>query len=135
MEKQPPKPFGSASAEEVEQLVVKLAREGRPPSLIGLILRDQYGVPSVKQVVGKSLVEILREHGLEGELPEDLFNLIRRAVNLRRHLDAHRKDFSSKRSLEVIEARIRGLVKYYIKRGRLPKDWRYEPEQAALLVK
>ncbi|RLE78365.1 MAG: 30S ribosomal protein S15 [Thermoprotei archaeon] len=115
--------------EQVENLVVELARKGYPPSMIGIILRDQYGIPLVKQVTGKKIVQILREHGLEPEIPEDLANLIRRAIRVRRHLEEHPKDYHSKRGLQLIESKIRRLEKYYKREGVLPSDWRYEPEK------
>ncbi len=31
--------------EEIDALVLKLSKEGNPPSIIGQILRDRYGVP------------------------------------------------------------------------------------------
>lgn len=114
---------------------MKLARDGCSTSKIGIILRDQYGVPSVKQVVGKSMVQILEAHGIKHELPEDIMNLIKNAVALRRHLARNRMDFTSKHGLEVIEARIQRLTRYYARIGVLPAGWRYEPEKAALLVR
>ena len=48
------------SSEEVENEVVKLARKGFSQSLIGVILRDSYGVPLVKVVTGKSINQILK---------------------------------------------------------------------------
>jgi small subunit ribosomal protein S15 len=62
-------------------------------------------------------------------------NLIRRAVNIRDHLNENPKDLHSKRGLTIIEARIRKLATYYVNEGELPEGWRYNPEQAALLVK
>ncbi len=122
------------SAEEVEQLVVKLAKEGYQSAQIGLILRDQYGIPSVRDITGKKITRILAEHGLAPKIPEDLFNLLKKAVNLRRHLEIHRKDKHSRRGLELLESKIRRLAKYYIRKGRLPKDWKYDPEKAKLWV-
>jgi len=119
--------------EEVEALVVKLAKEGHPPSMIGIILRDQYGIPLVKQITGKKITQILREHGLAPEIPEDLQNLIRRAVNLRMHLEEHPKDIHSRRGLQLIESKIHRLVKYYKRVGKLPSDWKYEPEKVRLI--
>ena len=124
-----------ASASKVEELVVKLAKDGNSTSKIGIILRDQYGVPSVKQAVGKSVVQILEAHSIKHELPEDLMNLIKKAVALRRHLARNRKDLISKHGLEVVEARIQRLAKYYASTGVLPAGWRYDPEKAALLVR
>lgn len=129
------KAIGGLSASEVEELVVKLAKGGHSASMIGLILRDQYGVPDVKQITGKSITRILHAHGLKPEIPEDLMNLIKKAVRLRRHLERNRKDMSSKRALQILESRINRLAKYYVRVGVLPAGWRYEPEKAALLVR
>lgn len=120
--------------EEVELLVEELAKKGYPPSMIGLILRDQYGIPLVKQITGKKIVEILREKGIAPKIPEDLYNLIRKAANIRRHLFEHPKDKKAKRGLEEVESKIRRLVRYYIENGVLPPDWKYEPEKAELIA-
>ncbi|MFQ6089456.1 MAG: 30S ribosomal protein S15 [Candidatus Methanofastidiosia archaeon] len=122
------------SAEEIKDLVLRYAREEHSPSKIGIILRDQHGVPSVKQMTSKSITKILEEGELSLSYPEDLLNLIRKAVELRKHLDSNPKDLHSRRGLELTESKIRRLVKYY--RGRkLPKDWRYDPEKVSLLVR
>jgi len=54
---------------------------------------------------------------------------------LHKHLEKNKNDQSSRRSLGVVEARIQKLAKYYIKNGKLPEGWRYEPERAALLIR
>ena len=122
------------SPEEVEELVVSLYRKGYPPSMIGIILRDMYGIPLVKAVTGKKLTRILEERGLKPEIPEDLMNLIRRAVRVRRHLEEHPKDYHSKRGLQLIESKIHRLVKYYKRRGVLPPDWEYRPERISIFA-
>ncbi|RLE88445.1 MAG: 30S ribosomal protein S15 [Thermoprotei archaeon] len=122
------------SPEEVEELVVSLYRKGYPPSMIGIILRDMYGIPLVKAVTGKKLTRILEERGLKPEIPEDLMNLIRRAVRVRRHLEEHPKDYHSKRGLQLIESKIHRLVKYYKRRGVLPPDWKYRPERISIFA-
>jgi small subunit ribosomal protein S15 len=121
--------------EKLYALVEKLAREGNPPSKIGLILRDQYGVGNVKEIAGKNLEKILEELGIKREIPEDLANLLRKAVTILNHLSKHKKDFRSKRALEIVEGKINALARYYIRSGKLPKDWKYERERAALLIK
>ncbi|MBM3309645.1 MAG: 30S ribosomal protein S15, partial [Candidatus Altiarchaeales archaeon] len=68
------------------------------------------------------------------EIPEDLQNLIKKAVSLRKHLESHKKDFGNKHGLLLVESKIRRLVRYYTSEGRLPSGWRYEPEKAKLLV-
>jgi small subunit ribosomal protein S15 len=120
--------------EEVEQLIIELARRGFPPSMIGIILRDQYGIPSVKAILGKSITDVLQEHGLAPQIPEDLMNLIRRAVKIRKHLEEHPKDLSAKRGLILVESKIHRLVKYYKHVGKLPPDFVYKPEAFSMLA-
>ena len=123
------------SNEEIEEFIVKFKREGKTASQIGVILRDQYGIPSVKEVTGEKITQILKRNGQAEEYPEDLMNLIRRAVNIRDHLEENPKDLHSKRGLTIIESRIRKLASYYVSEGELPQGWRYNPKEAALLVK
>ncbi|MCS7107220.1 MAG: 30S ribosomal protein S15 [Acidilobaceae archaeon] len=130
---QPPS-WLSFTPEEVELIIEELARKGYRPSMIGVILRDQFGIPLVKPVLGKTVTQVLAEKGMEPKIPEDLLNLMKKAVNVRRHLDEHPKDTHAKRGLVDTESRIRRLVKYYKRVGKLPKDWEYSPERAKLLV-
>ena len=123
------------SNEEIEEMILKFNREGKSNSEIGIILRDQYGIPKVKDVTGERITEILKRNNQAGDYPEDLMNLIKRAVNIRDHLEENPKDLHSKRGLTIIESRIRKLAAYYVNEGELPEGWRYNPQQAALLVK
>ncbi len=123
------------STEEIEELILKLTKEGNSTSMIGIILRDQYGIPDVKLVTGQKITKILEKHGQGLEYPEDLMNLIRRAVNIREHLEENPKDLHTRRGLRIIESKIRRLVRYYTNEGVLPEGWRYDPRSAALLVK
>jgi small subunit ribosomal protein S15 len=120
---------------EVEKIILKLAKAGKSSTEIGLLLRDQYGIPNVKLLVGKSINKILKEAGMRPKLPEDLRNLIQRAVNLRKHLKVHRKDVHSRRGLSLIESKIARLARYYKRKKVLPKDWQYDPEKAELLLR
>ena len=118
-------PEWSLKAEEIEELIVKLAEEGKEPAMIGLILRDSYGVPDVKAALGKKLTKVLEEHNLLPPVPEDLNNLLNRRNNIKKHLEENPRDLHNKRRLHLIEAKIRRLVKYYKRKGRLPEDWSY----------
>lgn len=120
--------------EEIEELIVELKERGHPPSQIGIILRDQYGIPGVRETLDKSMLEILESHDIAPDIPEDLMNLMERAVQLRNHLEQHPNDNRTKRALSKLEAEIQKLTKYYKREGRRPEDWRYDPEEAALLV-
>jgi small subunit ribosomal protein S15 len=123
------------SNEEIEELILKFTKEGKSTSEIGVTLRDQYGIPSVKAVTGEKITQILKKNGQGTEYPEDIMNLIKRAVNIRDHLKENPKDIHSKRGLTIIESRIRRLGSYYVNEGVLPQGWRYDPTEAALLVK
>ncbi|MCJ7443755.1 MAG: 30S ribosomal protein S15 [Methanotrichaceae archaeon] len=122
------------SKEELDKLIMKLHDSGVPPSRIGLTLRDQYGVPSVRLVYGKNLSSFLEGKGMLSEIPEDLSNLMKRAMHLRKHLKNNKKDLHNKRSLHLNENKIRRLVKYYRNSGRLSKGWEYKPETAEIAI-
>ncbi|MEM2726716.1 MAG: 30S ribosomal protein S15 [Archaeoglobaceae archaeon] len=117
------------SKEEVVKKILELYNEGMEPSKIGMVLRDRYGIPSVKQITGKRLVDVLKENGVSIKYPEDLKALIRKALKLRKHLEAHKKDLHNRRGLQLIEAKIWRLSSYYKEKGLLPADWSYDPDK------
>jgi len=119
---------------EIVDIIVKLAKAGTSSAKIGLVLRDQYGIPSVRLVMGKSLLKIIKENEVMPKIPEDLSSLMKTAVNLSRHLQKMPKDLHNKRNLYLIEAKIRRLVKYYHRMDRLDKSWLYSLDNAKLLV-
>jgi small subunit ribosomal protein S15 len=119
---------------EAEAKVVELAKEGKQPAVIGLILRDSYGIPSVQELTGKKVAQIMKDAGVSGKLPQDLQNLIQRSIHLQEHLAANSRDLHNMRGLELMEARIRGLAKYYQGRDELPSEWNYTRGGARLLV-
>ncbi|MCU0861072.1 MAG: 30S ribosomal protein S15 [Methanomassiliicoccales archaeon] len=122
------------SKEEIEQMVVKLAKEGMTSSKIGLVLRDNYAVPSVRLATGKTMYEILQENGLKPEIPDDLMALMRRAINVNDHMQENKKDMANNRNLQLIESKIRRLVKYYKRNDVLPRTWEYSLKNAELLL-
>jgi small subunit ribosomal protein S15 len=114
---------------EVEMLIVKLAKQEKTPSEIGLILRDMYGIPYVRQVAKKRITKILEEHKLLAKIPEDMMALIKRSIALRKHLERNHKDESAKRGLTLTESKIKRLARYYKKTGKLAETWKYQPEK------
>ncbi len=102
--------------------------------MIGIILRDQYGIPLVRLVTGKKISRILEENGVRESVPEDLLALIRRALRARKHLEEHPKDESTRRGLQLIESKIRRLIKYYKRTGKLSPDFTYDPERVRHLA-
>ena len=123
------------SVDEIENLVVKLGREGISSSKIGLIMRDQYAVPNVKEATGMNVKKILDSHKVKRALPDSLVSVILNAVKIYEHLNRNPRDFRTKRSLEMVEARINKLAVYYKRDGILPVNWRYNRERAAFLIR
>lgn len=122
------------SPEEVKELVVKLAGEGMTMAKIGLVLRDQYAVPNVRLAAGKSIRDILAEKDIKYDLPEDLQGLMKRAVQLNEHMKNNPKDRHNLRGQQLIESKIRRLVKYYKREGMIPETWQYSLDTASLQV-
>jgi small subunit ribosomal protein S15 len=123
------------SEKEVKEIIAELAKKGTAPTMMGVILRDQYAVPAVKPILGKTLNDHLSAENLLPQYPDDLINLIRKAVRMRNHLKASKADTHGKVKLLHVESKIHRLVKYYTRNGRLPEGWKYDAESAALLVK
>eukprot|EP00957_Ditylum_brightwellii_P108775 8297598-Ditylum_brightwellii.AAC.1 len=78
--KRSPPSWLKVSPADVEEHVCKLAKKGLTPSQIGVILRDSNGIAQVVSVTGHKIVRILKAHGLAPEVPEDLYMLIKKAV-------------------------------------------------------
>jgi len=126
--------WSDVSKEELEKTIMKLHDTGMSPSRIGLTLRDQYGVPNAKLVLGKSITGFLRDNNALADIPEDLTNLMRKALHVRKHLKANKRDVHNKRALQLTENKIRRMVKYYHDSGRLAPEWTYSPETAEILI-
>jgi small subunit ribosomal protein S15 len=118
-------PWLKQSQEQVSALVVKLSKDGLSPSEIGLNLRDHHAIPLVKPVVGKSMTDILADNNVKPDMPEDLEKLVTKALGLQKHLKVHNSDHRNVRSLELVEAKIHRLSKYYKRKDRLPQNWKY----------
>jgi small subunit ribosomal protein S15 len=116
----------------VEELVVKYGKDGTPMSQIGIKLRDQHAIPLVRPIVKKSVKKILDESGIKQEIPEDLNNIVKKALNLQRHLKSHNSDKRNVRSLELVEAKVHRISTYYKKKGDLPQNWKYKSVVAQL---
>jgi len=130
--RRPPSWAPKYEPEEVEAFIIKLAKEGHSTSSIGTILRDQYAIPLVKPIIGKSISDVLQGAGLAPTMPEDLSNLMKKAQSLAVHLDKNKKDLHNKRNMQIIEARIHKLSRYYKREGILPKNWKYEAKIASV---
>jgi len=127
-------PWVRYKAKEIEELVVKLSKQDLKPSRIGLILRDSYGIPDVKLLTKKKITAILEKNKVVYDIPEDLSSLIKRQIEILKHLENNHKDQTARRGLRLIESKINRLIKYYKKRKKLSTEWKYDKNKAKLLA-
>lgn len=120
---------------EMEEIIAKMAKEGMPPAKIGLLLRDMYGIPSVYPFLGMRLSAFLKKNGLAAQYPHDFLDLIKKAVRINKHLKSSKKDVHNRTKYLHVVSKINRLAKYLKKQKVLPQDWKYDAEQAELLVK
>jgi small subunit ribosomal protein S15 len=82
--------------------------------------------------LGKSVGRVLSDGKAAPKLPQDLQDLIERAHRVQKHLQIHRSDRKNVHSLELVEAKIYRLSKYYKAKGILPSDFKYTAVVAQL---
>ena len=51
-----------------------------------------------------------------------------------KHMTKNHKDTTALRGIQLTESKIKRLVKYYKRSGRLPEDWKYEPDKIRLYL-
>ena len=124
----------SYKPKEIEMLVVKLSKEGKSASQIGLYLRDAYGIADVRSILGKKVTQILEAKKILPKIPEDLNSLIKKQIYVTKHLEMNPKDEVAKRGLKLTESKINKLIQYYKKANRLDPDWKYDPKMAGLFL-
>ena len=126
--------WSNTDAKAITKVILDLRKEGASSSKIGLVLRDRYGVPDVKLALGKRIGDVLKENKVASEIPEDLRDLMIKALGLRKHLGDNKKDLHNKRQLNLTESKIRRLVRYYRGTKKIPKEFVYKPETAEILL-
>ena len=65
---------------------------------------------------------------------KDLYHLIKKALQIRKHLEKFRKDVAAKFRLIMVESRIHRLARYYRNAKALPSTWRYNSKKADTLI-
>ena len=118
----------------VEELILKYANDGHSSAKIGSLLRDIHAVPDVRLVMGERIYQTLSRNNLDSTYPEDMMNLMRKALSLIDHLSSNKKDLHNRRQLELCESRLRRLAKYYVRTGRISSTWTYKRDQLRLMV-
>lgn len=94
---------------KLKEVIAELAQK-HPPSQIGFILRDQYGVPTTR-VYGKKLKAYLKELGIERN--EDLENAEKKVERLKEHLKSNITDRKAKHKLQKAQGRLNIVRRYF----------------------
>jgi ribosomal protein S15P/S13E len=94
--------------EEIEKLIVELAQKNTPPEKIGLILRDQHGIPKAK-IFGKKINQVLKEN--EIIVHSEMNNIEKKENNLRKHFEKHKHDYYAQRKIVQHSQKINKIKK------------------------
>src|SRR3989344_6877820 len=92
--------------EEVKAIILKLANKGMTAEKIGLVLRDQYGIPKVK-IYELKIKKILEEKNKYEE--PAIKNLNEKAVKIEKHYNKHKKDKKAERSMIITKAKLKKI--------------------------
>ena len=88
--------------------------------MIGVNLRDTYGVGKSHYLTGSKILRVLKSMGAAPELPEDIYFMIKKAVGMRKHLDRNRKVII--RQPLFINKKIQSIVIYFNSLFRLTES-------------
>lgn len=80
---------------EIEKLIVDLGKSGNNMAKIGLILRDEYGIPKVK-TIGKKIKKILDENKVKYDTEKDIIS--KRSEMIKLHIGKNKHDYKAKRA-------------------------------------
>ncbi|MDO8563458.1 MAG: hypothetical protein Q7R87_00430 [Nanoarchaeota archaeon] len=81
---------------ELSKIILALHKEGNSPAKIGLILRDQHGIPRAK-LLGKKITAFLKEENqtIETQVPQ----IEKSKANLERHIAKNKHDYTALKTL------------------------------------
>ncbi len=103
---------------EMKKIIVELAKKHQPAQ-IGLILRDQYGIPTTK-LYGKKLKQYLQELKIKSN--PDLENAEKKLERIKNHLKTNITDRRAKHKTQKAQSHLNRLKKYFSKKEKTNKD-------------
>jgi small subunit ribosomal protein S15 len=93
---------------DIEKIIVELARQGNAPEKIGLILRDQHGVPKAK-LLGIKIGKVLEKNKLA--IDSEKKNISTKIENLKKHSAKNKHDYTAMRKAVMYTATINRRTK------------------------
>ena len=100
--------------DEVKQIILKIAKKELTAEKIGLILRDQYGIPKAK-MYNLKISKILKQKN-KFEEPAHI-NLQKKLKKIEEHYKKNKQDKKAERSLIITKAKIK-KIKDYLKKKK-----------------
>ena len=102
--------------DEMKKIIAELAKEYSQPAQIGLLLRDQYGIPSTR-IYGKKLSKYLEELGLDSNA--ELKNAEKKFEAIKEHLKNNITDRKAKHKLQKAQSRLNIVKKYFSRKKKI----------------
>ena len=96
--------------ENIEEIIVDLAKQGNHPAKIGLILKEKHGIHNLN-ALGKKVTKILKEKSIKFE--NDLDFVKKKMTKIGIHNSKNKQDKRSKRELVRYIGQKKVLEKYY----------------------
>nr|XP_021485427.1 40S ribosomal protein S13-like [Meriones unguiculatus] len=97
-------------SDHVKEQIYKVAKKSLTPFQVGMILRDSHSLAQVRFVTSNKILKILKCEDLAPDLPENLYHLVKKAIDIRKHTEWNRNDKDAKFHLILIENRIYQLA-------------------------
>jgi ribosomal protein S15P/S13E len=104
-----------AKAENIEQLVVEIAKKEKSPAKIGLILKEKHNVNNLK-ALGKKITKILKENNIE--YTTDLDNVNTKIERIEKHSQKNKQDKRANRELVRFIGLRKKIEKYNAKKNK-----------------
>ena len=111
-------PWLKIKEEEIKKIIAELAKK-HPPAEIGLILRDQYGVPTTK-LYGKKLKQYLKELNLNSN--PDLENAEKKLEKIKTHLKTNITDRKAKHKIQKAQSSLNRQKRYFAKKQKKKEE-------------
>ena len=99
--------------DEVKAIILKLSNKGLTSEKIGLVLRDQYGIPSVR-LYGIKIKEVLGDNFQE----PTLINLEAKLQIIINHFKKNKQDKKTGRALIITKAKLKKRKDYQKKKNQ-----------------
>ncbi len=103
-----------AKLEDIEAIVVDLAKKGNSPSKIGIILKEKYGVDKIK-LLGKKITKILKDNNVSYDKDSVFIN--KKVKNMESHFSKNKQDKRAERDIVRYISLRKRISNYELKRG------------------